>query len=85
MSHGNKPKHAPKGPFAQKTAALYKGMRNAVTPEDIEAVVDTVIAAALAGNLDAIRLVLRYGLGAPPAGVSPSDARASYLNLFSRQ
>ena len=64
---GNK---AAKGnPYTKKAAALRKALYNSVTAQDIQQIVDSLKAQAMAGDLKAISLLLDRLLGSIATGI----------------
>ena len=64
---GNK---AAKGnPYTKKAAALRKALYNSVTAQDIQRIVDSLKAQAIAGDLKAISLLLDRILGSIATGI----------------
>jgi hypothetical protein len=61
----------PGNPFARQTAALRKAMLDAVTPEDIQRIVQALIDKASKGDVAASKLVLSYTIGKPTAPAEP--------------
>jgi hypothetical protein len=55
----------PGNPFARQVAELRKALLSAVTPALLRAVADELIAQALGGKLEAIKLLFQYVLGQP--------------------
>ncbi len=64
-------KGGPGNPFARRTAALRQAMLDAVTPEDLQAIVRQLIQQAREGDVPAARLVFSYTLGKPDKAVDP--------------
>jgi hypothetical protein len=58
----------PGNPYAKQVAALKAALFEALTREDIQAVVRRMIGEALAGNVAAARLLLEYAVGKPLPG-----------------
>jgi hypothetical protein len=74
-------KGGPGNPFARQTAALRQAMLDAMTGEDIHAMVRELIQKACDGDVSAIRLALAYGIGKPDKTVDPdtlSDRRCRF-------
>src|SRR5581483_10335860 len=64
-------KGGPGNPYARQVALLKCAMLNAITPEDIAAIVQALIAQARKGDKAAARLVFTYALGRPSPAVDP--------------
>ncbi len=64
-------KGGPGNPFARRTAALRQAMLDAVTAEDLQAIVRQLLQKAKEGDLSAARLVLSYAIGKPDKAVDP--------------
>jgi hypothetical protein len=61
-------------PHYRRLAANRTAFLEAVGPEQVRQLAGRLLAQALAGDVDAARLVLAYGLGRPPAAVDPDGA-----------
>jgi hypothetical protein len=64
-------KGGPGNPFARRTAALRQAMLDAVTEDDLQAIVRQLIQQAREGDVAAARLVLSYSIGKPDRAVDP--------------
>lgn len=62
--------------FAKQAAALRRAFFEAVTPEDMRALVRKLLEEAIGGNLPAARLVLLWVLGKPSEAVHPDGIEA---------
>jgi hypothetical protein len=77
---GNK---AAKGnPFARKLAERRQALLDAVTPKDIADVAKKLLDMALAGDLAAMHLLLKYAVGAPVEVVNPDTLDLAELDLL---
>lgn len=63
----------PGNPFARRIASLRSTMLAAITTEDIEAIVKSLIATAKTGEISAIKLLLSYAIGQPDKQVDPDS------------
>jgi hypothetical protein len=63
----------PGNPFARQIAALRKAFLDSVTPEDLAAIAQALLAKAKAGDVAAAKLVLAYLLGKPAAAADPDQ------------
>jgi hypothetical protein len=61
----------PGNPFARQVAALRREALEAVTPEDVRAIVTKLVELARAGNVPAAKLVLAYTVGKPAQTANP--------------
>jgi hypothetical protein len=64
-------KGGPGNPFARRSAAIRTAFLEAISPQDIRAIVRTLVGKAKAGNLMAAKLVLLWGIGRPADPVFP--------------
>ena len=64
-------KGGPGNPFARKSAALRQAMLDAVTAEDLQAIMRQLSQKAQQGDVPAARLVLSYTVGKPDKPVDP--------------
>src|SRR5262249_56275661 len=81
--------HGPRGRFvrgnraaagrscARRVAALRSALLDAVSPATLKRLVKKLVAPALAGDLDAARLVLLYAVGQPAEAVDPHKVGAA--------
>jgi hypothetical protein len=69
FARGNK--GGPGNPFARRTAALRQAMLDAVTEDDLQAIVRQLIQQAREGDVAAARLVLSYSIGKADKAVDP--------------
>ncbi len=74
----------PGNPFARQVAALRCALLNALTPQDIAAVVQALLRHAQDGNVAAAKLLLAYGLGRPAAAVDPDTLDQHEWELYRR-
>jgi hypothetical protein len=84
-SRGRFPRHnkgGPGNPFARQTAALRQALLDAMTGEDIHAMVRQLIQKACDGDVSAIRLALAYGIGKPDKTVDPDTLDAQEFKLW---
>ncbi len=75
-------KGGPGNPFARRTAALRQAMLDAVTPEDVQAIVRQMVQKARAGDVAAARLVLAYAVGKPDRAVDPDAVDVHEFQLW---
>jgi hypothetical protein len=61
----------PGNPFARQVAALREAALAAITPDDVRAILAKMAELALAGDVQAAKLVLAYGIGRPAATADP--------------
>lgn len=61
----------PGNPFARQVAGLRQTLLNCVTPDDMQAVAQRLLALAKEGNLQAIKLLLAYTVGKPQPAPDP--------------
>ena len=61
----------PGNPYARQVAELRKQMLNAVTSEQIQAIILAMVQKAIEGSVPAARLVLSYTLGKPMESMNP--------------
>jgi hypothetical protein len=61
----------PGNPFARRSAAIHTAFLEAISPQDIRAIVRTLVAKATAGDLVAAKLILLWGIGRPAEPVFP--------------
>jgi hypothetical protein len=61
----------PGNPFARQVAALREAALAAITPEDVHAILAKMAELALAGDVQAAKLVLAYAVGKPAATADP--------------
>ncbi len=66
-------KGGPGNPFGRRTATLRQAMLDAVTGEDLQAIVRQLIQQAREGDVPAARLVFSYTLGKPDKAVDPDS------------
>jgi hypothetical protein len=64
-------------PHYRKLAANRTAFLEAVGPEQVKALAAQLLARALAGDVDAARLVLAYAVGRPQPAADPDDADAA--------
>lgn len=84
----------PGNPLGRRTAELRSAMLNAVTDDDIRAIIKNLVASALGGDVMAAREVLNRTVGRAPAyedqmesaavATSPEDIRANGLAVLRR-
>lgn len=74
----------PGNPFARQMAALRQALLDAVTPEDIREIAQSLVAKAREGNLPAARLVLAYAIGKPGPAVDPDALELHEWSIFQR-
>jgi hypothetical protein len=61
----------PGNPFARRSAAIRTAFLEAISPQDIRAIVRTLVAKAKAGDLVAAKLILLWAIGRPADPVFP--------------
>jgi hypothetical protein len=61
----------PWNPYMRRVAELRRAFMNAISKEDIQAIVARLLADAKKGNQAAAKLVLQYGLGTPTPAPNP--------------
>jgi hypothetical protein len=80
---GNRAASGRQAGFARQRQRLQKALYGAVSAEDLRAVVHKLVALAKDGNLQAIKLVLLWGVGEPaPALPSAQDTPAPEDRAF---
>jgi hypothetical protein len=72
-------------PFTRKLGAMRSAFLDAVTPADIQKLAAALLKMAIAGNLDAARLLLAYGIGKAGAAVNPDEADLHEFALLARR
>jgi hypothetical protein len=75
-------KGGPGNPYARQTAALRQAMLDAMTAEDVNAMVHQLIQKARDGDVSAIRLALAYGIGKPDKTIDPDTLDAQEFKLW---
>ncbi len=75
-------KGGPGNPYARRTALLRQAMLDAVTPEDIQAIVRQLIQKAREGDVAAARLVLAYAIGKPDKATDPDAVEVHEFHLW---
>jgi hypothetical protein len=70
-------------PHYRRLAANRSAFLEAVGPEQVKALAVRLLAQALAGNVDAARLVLAYAVGRPQPAADPDGADADEWRLHS--
>jgi hypothetical protein len=66
----------PGNPFARRSAAMRTAFLEAISPDDIQAIVRMLIDKATAGDLVASKLVLLWAIGRPPDPQHPDAVAA---------
>ena len=61
----------PGNPFARRVAELRRNLLDAATDENMRIVAEQLVIRAMAGNLEAIKLLFQYVLGKPEKTVNP--------------
>src|SRR6478735_5679239 len=61
----------PGNPFARRTAAVRKRLLERVTDDDVDQLVDALLARAKSGDVPALRLAFSYLVGKPEAAQDP--------------
>jgi hypothetical protein len=64
-------KGGPGNPFGRKLASMRQAILRAVSEEDVERVMRTLVTLACEGNVAAAKLVLQYAVGKPQAAAEP--------------
>jgi hypothetical protein len=72
----------PGNPFARQTAALRKAAVDAVTAEDVAAIMAVLVEKAKGGDTAAAKLVLGYAVGKPTQPTEPDRLDAEELQRF---
>src|SRR6185437_5760462 len=72
-------------PFARQVAILRQTLLDALTPEDLIAVMQALIAKAKTGDVAATKLLLAYGLGKPAPTVDPDRLDVAEGELFRQE
>jgi hypothetical protein len=72
----------PGNPFTRQVAALRQAAVAAITPDDVRAIVAKMAELALAGDVQAAKLVLAYALGKPAAAADPDRLDVQEWNHF---
>lgn len=57
----------PGNPYARRTAELRSALYRAIGPDDVAAIIQSLLAAARKGDVAAAKLVLAYAIGEPVA------------------
>lgn len=71
----------PGNPFGRRLAAMREAVQRAVTVEDIEQLMQVLLAKALTGDLAAAKLVLQYAVGKPKPVAEPDRVEADAWEL----
>jgi|Tabmets5t2r1_1033131.scaffolds.fasta_scaffold104899_1 hypothetical protein len=66
----------PGNPLARRSAAIRTAFIEAISPQDIRAIVRTLVAKATAGDLVAAKLILLWAIGRPDDPVHPDGVAA---------
>jgi hypothetical protein len=72
----------PGNPFARQVAELRQAALAAVTPETVHAILAKMAERALAGDVQAAKLVLAYAVGRPGAAADPDRLDVQEWNHF---
>jgi hypothetical protein len=72
----------PGNPFARQVAALRQVAVAAITPDDVRAILAKMAELALAGDVQAAKLVLAYAIGKPAATADPDRLDVQEWNHF---
>jgi len=72
----------PGNPFARRVAALRSALLEAITPERMRQLAERMHARALAGDIAAAALLLRYTLGNPGPAVDPDRLELESFRLL---
>jgi len=81
FGEGNK--YGKGNPHAQKVAQLRTAMMEAITTEDLKAIVATLITQSKAGDIQSIKILLPYLIGAVPQAINPDDVELEEMRLES--
>ena len=82
FGEGNK--YGKGNPHAQKVAQLRTAMMEAITTDDLKAIVATLITQSKAGDIQSIKILLPYLIGAVPQSVNPDEIELNEISLESR-
>jgi hypothetical protein len=69
-------KGGPGNPFARRSAAIRSAFLNAISQQDLQAIVRTLVEKAKAGDLVAAKLILLWAIGRPDDPVHPDGVAA---------
>jgi hypothetical protein len=72
----------PGNPFARQVAALRQAALAAITPDAVHAIIAKMAELALAGDVQAAKLVLAYAIGKPAAPADPDKLDVQEWNHF---
>ena len=72
-------KGGPGNPYARRVGELRRALLDAVTAEDLAAVIKALVVKAKDGDVQAARLVLSYAVGPPPELDAELEARLEAL------
>jgi hypothetical protein len=72
----------PGNPFARQVAGLRRALIDAVTPDDFHAIAQKLLKLALAGNVQAAKLLLAYTVGKPQPAPEPDRLDADEWQRF---
>ena len=81
---GDGNKYGKGNPHGQKVAQLRTAMMEAITSEDIQAIVGALITKAKEGDIPAIKILLPYMVGLAPQAINPDDVELEEMRLESR-
>lgn len=82
FGEGNK--YGKGNPHAQKVARLRTAMIEAVSIDDMQAIVTALVTQAKAGDIQSIKILLPYLIGAVPQSVNPDELEIEEMKLESR-
>jgi hypothetical protein len=72
----------PGNPFARQVAGLRQALINSITPDDFHAIAQKLLRLALAGNVQAAKLLLAYTVGKPQPAPEPDGLDADEWQRF---
>jgi hypothetical protein len=72
----------PGNPFARQVAGLRRALVDALTPDDFHAIAQKLLKLALAGNVQAAKLLLAYTIGKPQPAPEPDRLDADEWQRF---
>jgi hypothetical protein len=72
----------PGNPFARQVAGLRRALLDALTPDDFHAIAQKLLKLALAGNVQAAKLLLAYTVGKPQPAPEPDRLDADEWQRF---
>ena len=82
FGEGNK--YGKGNPHAQKVAQLRTAMIEAVSIDDMQAIVTALVTQAKAGDIQSIKVLIPYLVGSVPQSVNPDELEIEEMKLESR-